>query len=227
MVTTIEESRIRPEWLLGGAVTLLGAIIIIVVTLVLGAQEDEPVVAPVDATALTAGTCAADLRQPHWVPESVERAAVECPADISAGIGRTTAEDHLGTWIIYPLGGEENSETFNGGPGPAWPEDEVRSGAYHPASAITYVAYPGSTELADELSGDNVTVERSDLPDSGLEARVTRVDNNGFGPVRVEWSDDAGSYLLLGTLGRTPAGGSGPTVAELIRIADSVAAEDE
>jgi hypothetical protein len=227
VVTSIEEPRIRPEWLLGGAVTLLGAIIIIVVTLVLGGNEDEPVVTPVDATELTAGTCAEDLRQPHWVPETVRRAAVECPADISAGIGRTTAEDHLGTWIIYPLDGDENGETFSGGPGPAWPEEEVRSGAYHPASVITFVAYPGSAELSDELSGDNVTVEWTDLTESGLEARVTRVDNNGFGPVRVEWSDDAGSYLLLGTLGRTPEGGSGPTVAELIRIADSVAAEDQ
>jgi len=60
VVTTIEEPRIRPEWLLGGAVTLLGAIIIIVVTLILGAREDEPVVTPVDATELTAGTCAED-----------------------------------------------------------------------------------------------------------------------------------------------------------------------
>jgi hypothetical protein len=227
VVTSIEEPRIRPEWLLGGAVTLLGAIVIIVVTLVLGSGEEEPVVTPADATELTAGTCAEDLRQPHWMPDSVRRAVVECPADISAGIGRTTAEDHLGTWIVYPLDGAENQETFRGGPGPAWPEDEVRSGAYHPASAITYVAYPGSAELSDEMSGDNVMVEWVDLAESGLDARVTRVDNNGFGPVRVEWSDDAGSYLLLGTMGRTPTGGSGPTVAELIRIADSVAAEDE
>jgi hypothetical protein len=226
VVTTIEEPRIRPEWLLGGAVTLLGAIII-VVTLILGAREDEPVVTPVDAAELTAGTCAEDLRQPHWVPEAVERAAAECPADISAGIGRTTAEDHLGTWITYPLEGDGDGETFHGRPGSSWPEDEVRSGAFHPASAITYVAYPGSTELSTELSGDNVIVEWSDLADSGGEARVTRVDNNGFGPVRVEWTDDAGSYLLLGTMGRTPEGGSGPTVAELLRIADSVAANDE
>jgi hypothetical protein len=227
VVTTIDEPRIRPEWLLGGAVTLLGAIIIIVVTLVLGAREDEPVVTPVDATELTAGTCAEDLRQPRWVPETVGRAVVECPADISAGIGRTTAEDHLGTWISYPLDGAENEETFRGGPGGAWPEDEVRAGAYHPLSAITYVAYPGSAELSDELSGDNVMVETEDLTDSGLTVRVTRVDNNGFGPVRLEWSDDEGSYLLLSTIGRTPTGNAGPTVAELIRIADSVAAADE
>ncbi|GAB2468650.1 hypothetical protein GCM10027063_06300 [Promicromonospora xylanilytica] len=227
MVTTIEEPRIRPEWLLGGAVTLLGAIIIVVVTLVLGAREDEPVVAPVDATELTAGTCAEDLRQPHWMPESVKSAVAECPADISARIGRTTAEDHLGTWIGYPLDGEENEETFPEGPGQAWPEEEVRAGAYHPQNVITYVAYPGSAELSDELSGDNVTVESEDLPESGHTARVTRVDNNGFGPVRVEWSDDLGSYLLLATVGRTPTGNAGPTVAELIRIADSVAAEDE
>jgi hypothetical protein len=227
VVTTIEEPRIRPEWLLGGAVTLLGAIIIIVVTLVLGAREDEPVVTPVDATELTAGTCAEDLRQPHWVPEDVGRAVVECPADISAGIGRTTAEDHLGTWISYPLDGAENKETFRGGPGQAWPEEEVRAGGYHPLSAITYVAYPGSAELSGELSGDNVTVETQDLTDSGLTVRVTRVDNNGFGPVRLEWSDDAGSYLLLSTIGRTPTGNAGPTVAELIRVADSVAADDE
>ncbi|MFI9486874.1 hypothetical protein ACIG47_10825 [Promicromonospora sp. NPDC052451] len=227
MVTTIEEPRIRPEWLLGGAVTLLGAIIIVVVTLVLGAGEEEPVVEPVDATELTAGTCAEDLRQPHWVPEDVRRAVAECPADISARIGRTTAEDHLGTWITYLLDGDENAETLDGGPGPAWPEDDVRAGAYHPASAIVYVAYPGSTELADELSGDTVTVEWAELAESGRDARVTRVDNNGFGPVRVEWTDDAGSYLLLATLGRTPEGSSGPTVAELVRIADSVAADDE
>ena len=227
MVTTIDEPRIRPEWLLGGAVTLLGAIIIVVVTLVLGAREDEPVVTPADASDLTAGTCAEDLRQPHWVPDDVRRAVVECPADISAGIGRTTAEDHLGTWISYPLDGAENKETFRGAPGLAWPEDEVRAGAYHPLAAITYVAYPGSAELSDELSGDNVMVEWEDLVESGLEARVTRVDNNGFGPVRVEWSDDAGSYLLLSTVGRTPTGNAGPTVAELIKIADSVAADDE
>ncbi|WP_129789581.1 hypothetical protein [Promicromonospora panici] len=227
MVTTIEEPRIRPEWLLGGAITLLGAIIIIVVTLVLGAREDEPVVTPADATALTAGSCAENLRQPHWVPEEVRRAVAECPADISAGIGRTTAEDHLGTWVIYLLDGAENAETFRGDPGLAWPEEEVRAGAYHPASTITYVAYAGSAELSDELSGDNVTVEWEELTESGREARVTRVDNNGYGPVRVEWTDDAGSYLLLGIIGRTPTGSAGPTVAELIRIADSVAANDE
>ncbi|WP_454859952.1 hypothetical protein [Promicromonospora soli] len=163
MVTTIEEPRIRPEWLLGGAITLFGAIVIIVVTLLLGSREDEPVVTPADATALTEGSCAEDLRQPHWVPEEVRRAAAECPADISAGIGRTTAEDHLGTWIIYTLDGAENVETFRGGPGLAWPEEEVRSGAYHPASAITYVAYAGSAELSDELTGDNVTVEWEEL----------------------------------------------------------------
>lgn len=227
MVTTVDEPRIRPEWLFGGAVTLLGAIIIIVVTLVLGSGEDEPVVAPTDAAELTAGTCAEDLRQPHWVPETVRRAVVECPAEISAGIGRTTAEGHLGTWIVYPLDGAENEETFPGGPGTAWPEDEVRAGAYHPASAITYVAYEGSQELSEELSGDNVLVEQEDLAESGLEVRVTRVDNNGFGPVRLEWADDTGSYLLLAVLGRTPTGNAGPTVAELIRVADSVAAADE
>lgn len=227
MVTTIEEPRIRPEWLLGGAITLLGAIIIIVVTLIIGSREDEPVVTPADATALTAGSCAEDLRQPHWVPENVGRAVAECPADISAGIGRTTAEDHLGTWIIYPLDGAENAETFRGGPGPAWPEDEVRAGAYHPASTITYVAYPGSEELSEELSGDNVTVEWEGLEESGRDVRVTRVDNNGYGPVRLEWTDDSGSYLLLGTIGRTPTGSAGPTLAQLKRIADSVAAKDE
>ena len=227
MVTTIDEPRIRPEWLLGGAVTLLGAIIIVVVTMVLGSGEEEPVVVPADATELTAGTCAEDLRQPHWVPEDVRRAVVECPDEISAGIGRTTAEDHLGTWITYVLDGPENEETFRGGPGPAWPEEEVRSGAYHPASAVIYVAYPGAQELSGKLAGDNVTIEWQDLRESRLEARVTRVDNNGFGPVRVEWTDDAGSYLLLSTIGRTPTANAGPSVAELIRIADSVAADDE
>ncbi|MGW2093060.1 hypothetical protein [Promicromonospora sukumoe] len=227
MVTTIEEPKIRPEWLLGGAVTVLGAIIIVVVTMVLGAGEDEPVVVPADATELTAETCAADLRQPHWVPDDVTRAVAECPAEISAGMGRTTAEDHLGTWITYPLEGAENEQTFRGGPGGAWPEEEVRAGAYHPASAIIYVAYPGSEELSGKLAGDTVTIEWQDLTESGLEARVTRVDNNGFGPVRVEWTDDLGSYLLLATIGRTPTENAGPTIAELIRIADSVAAEDE
>ena len=227
MVTTIEEPRIRPEWLLGGAITLLGAIIIIVVTLIIGSREDEPVVTPADATELTAGSCAEDLRQPHWVPEEVRRAVAECPAEISAGIGRTTAEDHLGTWITYTLDGAENAETFRGGPAPVWPEEDVRAGAYHPTSTIVYVAYPGSEELADELSGDNVMVEWEQLTESGRDARVTRVDNNGYGPVRVEWTDDAGSYLLLSTIGRTPTGSAGPTVAELIRIADSVAAHDE
>lgn len=226
MVTTIDEPRIRPEWLLGGAVTLLGAIVIVVVTLVLGAREEEPVVAPADAADLTAGTCAADLPQPHWVPEAVTRAVVECPADISVGIGRTTAEDHLGTWITYPLDGEVNAETLGGGPGPGWPADEVRAGAHHPASAVLYVAYPGSSEVSDELSGDTVTVEWQDLPESRGEARVTRVDNNGYGPVRVEWTDDTGSYLLLSTVGRTPTGSAGPTVDQLLRMADSVGAQE-
>jgi hypothetical protein len=226
VVTTIDEPRIRPEWLLAGALTLLAAIIIIVVTLVVGSGEEEPVVAPADATELTQGSCAADLRQPHWVPEDVRRAVAECPADISVGIGRTTAEDHLGTWITYTLDGAENAETFRGGPGPAWPEEDVRAGAYHPVSTIVYVAYPGSEELSDELSGDNVTVEWEELAESGRDVRVTRVDNNGYGPVRLEWTDDVGSYLLLGTVGRTPTGSAGPTVAELVRTADSVAAED-
>lgn len=227
MVTTIEEPRIRPEWLVGGALTLLAAIVIIVVTLVVGAGEPEPVVVPADADELTAGTCAADLRQPHWVPDDVRHAVAECPADISAGIGRTTAEDHLGTWITYMLDGPENAETFRGGPGSAWPDGDVRAGDYHPAASVVYVAYLDSAELADELSGDNVTVEWEALTESGLDVRVTRVDNNGYGPVRLEWTDDVGSYLLLGTVGRTPTGSAGATVPELIRMADSVAAEDE
>lgn len=223
VVTTIEEPRVRPEWLVGGAVTLLAAIIILVVTLVLGGREDEPVVVPADASELTARTCAADLRQPRWMPDDVRRAVAECPDDISAGIGRTTAEDHLGTWVTYLLDGDVNAETFGAAPGDGWPEDEVRAGAYHPASSIVYVAYPGSEAISDELSGDNVTVEWENLEVSDREARVTRVDNNGYGPVRVEWTDDEGSYLLLATIGRTPDGNAGPTIPNLLRIADSVA----
>ena len=55
-----------------------------------------------------------------------------------------------------------------------------------------FVAYPGADEISEELHGANVTVDSVDLED-GPSARLTRVDNNGYGPVRLEWTDDDGS----------------------------------
>jgi hypothetical protein len=42
-----------------------------------------------------------------------------------------------------------------------------------------------------------------------------------FGPVRVEWTDDDGSYVLLTVLGRTPDGRSGVEVEGRLRMAGS------
>lgn len=225
MITDYRKVNKRNEWILGGAVGLIVVLCVVGVTLLitLGGDDEPPSDPRQDARRLTRDTCAADTRQPSWVPDDVMRAAVACPEDIAAKIGDSTSPDRLGTWIVYDLHGARNEETLPGAAPDLWPTDEVASGAIHPASTITYVTYPGSEEMAGELSGETVQIEWQDFPEGGGEARVTRVENNGFGPVRVEWTDDAGSYLLLTMLGRTPEGRSGPTVDELLRTAGSLA----
>ncbi|RPF19952.1 hypothetical protein [Myceligenerans xiligouense] len=225
VITDYRKAARRNELILGGAVGLVVVLAVVAVTLLITTRDGrEPLPEDVaDARELTADTCAAGLRQPAWVPDSVMRAAVACPEDISRRVGDSTSPDRLGTWIVYDLHGAPNEETVPGAAPGAWPEAEVESGAIHPATTITYVAYPGSEELTPELGGGTIEVGWMDFPEGGGDARVTRVENNGYGPVRVEWTDDAGSYLLLTVLGRTPEGRSGVEVEDLLRMAGSLA----
>ncbi|MBO0611277.1 hypothetical protein [Myceligenerans salitolerans] len=225
MITDYRKATRRNELVLGGAVGLVVVLAVVAVTLLItmgGEPEPPPEGAP-DARELTADTCAAGLRQPAWVPEGVMRAQVACPEDISRRVGDSTSPDRLGTWIVYDLHGPANEETVPGAAPGSWPQAEVESGAIHPATTITYVAYPGSEKLSSELGGGTVEVAWMDFPEGGGDARVTRVENNGYGPVRVEWTDDGGSYLLLTVLGRTPDGRSGVGVEDLLRMAGSLA----
>lgn len=225
MITDYRKATRRNELIVGGAVGLFVVLAVVAVTVLITMRDDaEP--APEgtpDARELTADTCAADQRQPAWVPDSVMRADVACADDIARRVGDITSPDRLGTWIVYDLHGVPNEETLPGAAPGTWPEAEVESGAIHPSTTIVFVAYPGSEELAPELSGEMLQVDRHDFPDGDGDARVTQVDNNGFGPVRVEWTDDDGSYLLLTVLGRTPEGRSGVEVEDLLRMAGSLA----
>ncbi|GAB3164431.1 hypothetical protein GCM10027059_20540 [Myceligenerans halotolerans] len=225
MITDYRRSTRRNELILGGAVGLVVVLAVVAVTLLITMRDNaDPDPDPgTDARELTADTCAAGSRQPSWVPDTVMRADVACPEDISRRVGDSTSPDRLGTWIVYDLHGAANEETVPGAAPGAWPEDEVESGAIHPATTITYVAYLGSEKLVPELGGETIQVEWMDFPEGGGDARVTRVENNGYGPVRVEWTDDDGSYLLLTVLGRTPDGRSGVEVEELLRMAGSLA----
>ncbi|MBL0885555.1 hypothetical protein [Myceligenerans indicum] len=224
MITDYRRATRRNELILGGAVGLVVVLAVVAVTLLITLRHDAeppPEGAP-DARELTAESCAADQRQPAWVPDGVTRADAACPEDIARRLSDSMSPDRLGTWIVYDLHGAANEDTIPRAAPGSWPQAEVESGAIHPATTITYVTYPGSEELTDELDGDTVSVERLDFPQGGGDARVTRVENNGFGPVRVEWTDDAGSYLLLTVLGRTPDGRSGVEVDDLLRMAGSL-----
>jgi hypothetical protein len=224
MITDYRTATKRNELILGGAVGLVVVLAVVAVTLLItmrGDAEPPPGDAP-DARELTASTCAADARQPAWVPDAVMRAAAACPEDISRRVGDTTSPDRLGTWIVYDLHGAANEETVPGAAPGAWPQNEVESGAIHPATTITFVAYAGSEKLSGELGGGTLEIAWMGFPESSGKARVTRVENNGFGPVRVEWTDDDGSYVLLTVLGRTPDGRSGVEVEDLLRMAGSL-----
>ncbi|GAB4086700.1 hypothetical protein GCM10028784_33300 [Myceligenerans cantabricum] len=225
MITDYRKATRRNELILGGAVGLVVVLAVIAVTFAVTMRDDQDPQAEetADARRLTEETCAADLRQPTWVPDGVMRAVVSCPEDISSRLDDSTSPDRLGTWIVYDLHGAQNEETVPGAAPGSWPEDEVASGAIHPATTITYVAYPGSEALTGELSGDTVEIEWLEFPEGGGDARVTRVENNGFGPVRVEWTDEGGSYVLLTVLGRTPEGRSGVPVDDLLQMAGSLA----
>lgn len=225
MITDYRKATRRNEVILGGAVGIVVVLAVVAVTLLITMQGDaEPPSADApDARELTAGTCAADARQPAWVPDAVMRAAAACPEDISRRLGDSTSPDRLGTWIVYDLHGAPNEDTVPGAAPGTWPQAEVESGAIHPATTITFVAYPGSEKLSGELGGGTVEMSWMDFPEGNGDARVTRVENNGFGPVRVEWTDGDGSYVLLTVLGRTPDGRSGVEVEDLLRMAGSLA----
>ncbi|GAA1860816.1 hypothetical protein [Myceligenerans crystallogenes] len=224
VITDYTRANRRNEWILGGVVGVVVVLVVVFVTiLVTSGGGEAPATEPdADARRLTAGTCAAKLRQPAWVPETVMRADVACPEQISRKLGDSASPDRLGTWVVYDLHGPANEELLPGAAPGLWPDAEVASGAIHPATTITYVAYPGSDSLTEELGGDTLRIEWQDFPQGGGEARVTQVENNGYGPLRVEWTDEQGSYLLLTVRGRTPDGRSGASAEELLRMAGSL-----
>lgn len=225
VITDYTRANRRNEWILGGIVGVVVVLAVVLVTILVTAGGDEtPAEKPgADARQLTADTCAAKLRQPTWVPESVMRAEAACPEDIADKLGDSAAPDRLGTWVVYDLHGPQNEESLPGAAPGLWPDAEIASGAIHPATTITYVAYPGSEAMTQELGGDTIRIEWHRFPQGGGEARVTQVENNGYGPLRVEWKDEKGSYLLLTVRGRTPDGRSGASAEELLRMAGSLA----
>lgn len=211
----------RPEAMLGLGIGLIVVLLVIVVVMSVRALGDDKDVVRPDASVLTVGTCAEGLAQPTWVPPAVTVATVECPQGISGRIGFLSATDQLGTWVIYSLDGVANAESLPGTPAGGWSRADAEAGAIHPATTIVFVVYPGATETSEKLRGQNLVISDQEL-DNGRTARLTRVDNNGYGPVRLEWTDDDGSYVLLSVIGRTADGRSGPTVDELVRMAGSV-----
>ncbi|WP_125778211.1 hypothetical protein [Antribacter gilvus] len=211
----------RPELMIGIGVGLIVVLLVVVVIMSVQALGDDEPVVRTDASALTDGTCAEGLAQPTWVPAAVLDATVECPDEIASRIGYLSATDRLGTWVVYSLDGVENAEALPGDPADRWSRADAEAGAIHPATTIVFVVYPGATEISEKLRGQNLIISDTDLGE-GRTARLTRVDNNGYGPVRLEWADDDGSYLLLSVVGRTADGRSGPTVEELVRMAESV-----
>ncbi|HXD61164.1 MAG TPA: hypothetical protein VN619_04475 [Lacisediminihabitans sp.] len=169
---------------------------------------------------------ASALPQPTWTPPIVSAVAVECPTDIVNGVpgqeaaASTLATSHVGTMIAYSLSGLANQETLQ--PAEAMTEAGILSGHYHPATAIQLIVYPDPGAIDTGVSGPGITVSKVRL-DNGFTALVTQ-GSNGYGTIRIAWTDNVRSYLLMTTVMKTDSGPSGANLADMVRMAGSTPA---
>lgn len=172
---------------------------------------------------------ASALPQPSWTPPVVSAVAVECPTDIvksapGQGIAAasTLTTGHVGTMIAYSLSGLANQETLQRAE--AMTEAGILSGRYHPATAIQLIVYPDPGAIDTGVSGPGITVSKVQL-DNGFTALVTQ-GSNGYGAIRIAWTDNTRSYLLMTTVMKTDSGLSGASMADMVKMAGSTPASN-
>ena len=172
---------------------------------------------PTEGTA----SCLSGVSQPSWQPAIVASSTVECPpgsAGSTAGATSTGDTGNVATLIEYKLSGAANQESLSSDPTVVSPTGQAETD-------ITFISYPVADYLDPIDRGDSVegiTVSTVRLS-SGFDARLSQ-GSNGYGAVRVAWTDRKHSYLLLTTNYKTASGTSGPTVDDMIRMAGSVPA---
>ena len=180
----------------------------------------QPVVAVPNTTATSCD--AESLPKPAWTPPIVSAVTVQCPGDgasraPSQVVGAPTG--HTGSVIAYSLSGVANQETLQ--PAESMTAAGIASGSYHPATDIELVVYPDPDAIDTGVSGAGISVSNVQLA-NGFKALVTQ-GSNGYGAIRVAWTDGKLSYLLMTTVMKTDSGTSGATAVDMIRMAGSIA----
>lgn len=124
--------------------------------------------------------------------------------------------------IAYSLSGLANQETLQRAE--AMTEAGILSGRYHPATAIQLIVYPDPGAIDTGVSGPGITVSKVQL-DNGFTALVTQ-GSNGYGAIRIAWTDNTRSYLLMTTVMKTDSGLSGASMADMVKMAGSTPASN-
>lgn len=190
------------------------------------AQVEQPSTATVLASD---APCLADLPQPTWLPEEVIGVSVQCQEDLAAElraeIGPQAAppEDvaHYGIVLSYQLSGQASADSPPTDiPMDQWSDEDIDSGVIDSATAIMLTIYPG-TDQTDAAPGGPGLTDSTVTLDNGLPARLIQGDN-GYGTVRLEWTDGDNSYLIITSTSSPAHGTSGPTVDELLTMAGSI-----
>ena len=181
----------------------------------------QPVVAVRNAAATSCD--AGSLPKPAWAPPTVSAVTVQCPSDIAGGapsqaVGAPTG--HVGSVIAYSLSGASNQETLQ--PAESMTAAGIASGSYHPAAGIELIIYPDAGAIDTGVSGAGISVSNVQLA-NGFKALVTQ-GSNGYGAIRVAWTDGKRSYLLMTTVMKTDSGTSGASAADMIKMAGSIPA---
>jgi hypothetical protein len=166
-------------------------------------------------------SCLSDLFQPTWQPSIVASSNVECPPALSESAVSETfsaTRGYAATVIEYKLSGPANQEVLSTDP-------NVVSATGQAETDITFTSYPVANyfdpiDTAGSVEGIDVsTIKLS----NGFDARLSK-GTNGYGAVRVAWTDGKHSYLLLTTNYKTVSGTSGPSVDDMVKMAGSVPA---
>jgi hypothetical protein len=182
------------------------------------ASSTSPAGAGMPTAEAGAASCLSDVSQPSWRPAIVVSLNVVCPpAAAGSAIDTTSAPNasHVGTIIEYKLSGAANQESLSSDPDAVSPTGQAETD-------ITFVSYPDANAIDRGDGGEGIDVSTVRLS-NGFDARLSQ-GSNGYGAVRVAWSDGKHSYLLLTTNYKTVSGTSGPSVDDMIKMAGSVPA---
>jgi hypothetical protein len=177
-------------------------------------------------TSLTEVTCAQVAPSPAWLPPQVTATAISCVGPSAGPPTRSPSREQAfantpdqpvspatGQTVRitqYTLAGAANASTI---------ARDYSSG--HPATTILLMTYVGVTSLSPALQDQYTNTTTMTLP-SGVVARLTTM-TNGYGPIRIEWTQGSNSYLLLSVHGITAEGVSGVPTDDLLKIAGSIA----